>query len=116
MTARSELLGLLNALQNEVAMSTVDPEESLLGDHPKIISKLTACIAAIESMFPMIQACEEVLDGDITPKLFYRKWLGVAAHMGIDDGLTKDDIDGDVKGFLDKFSTDIDVEDDEDDE
>lgn len=119
MSAREELLSLMSALQNEIAMSSVDPDMAEFSDDPKIIESITKVVAAIEHIFPMIQAVEEVLEGAISTKLFHVKWRKAAAHMGVEDDIGEADIGDDVKGLLGKFGNrpaeDIDEEDGDED-
>lgn len=105
MSVSIEILDLIRSLQNEVMLISVDPDESLVSADPKIESRLQFVISTLESFFPMIQAAEELITGEIHPKLFQIKWTNAMNHIGVGDDLDVDDIDTEITGFLDKMSS-----------
>lgn len=102
-TIRSELLEFLNALQNEVQMFDVDPECSEFESEPGIVDKFRATIAAVERMYPLIQMVDEMLLGEISPKLFWHKWEQVKVHLDYQEDEDEPEIGDDVTNFLKGF-------------
>lgn len=106
-TIRSSMLEFINALQNEIMMFEVDPECSEFDGQPRLIGKLQATLSVLEHIFPMVQATDEILLGEISPKLFWAKWEKVSEHLEFPEG-TIDTIGDDVTGFLSQFAEDDD--------
>jgi hypothetical protein len=105
-TIRLEILDFINALQNEVMVFEHDQEVSAWETEPGIVEKMRATIAVLERLFPMVQCVDEVLCGDITPKVFWKKWENVKGHFDFpDDDIDETDISSDVRGFLSKFDS-----------
>ena len=103
MSSRIELLALLNAMEIEIEMAEVDPEESLLGDQPKVIEHLKQAISVVQRLYPLVQIVDELITSDISPKLFLKKWKQVQSQFDAYSEIDAEDIGDEVKGLLGKF-------------
>ncbi len=102
MSARAALLELINSLENEIQMAAIDPDEAMFPEHEEIISAFGQTIEVIRQIYPMIQASDEIIRGDISPGLFLHKWRKISSYFRNWDDAAQE-IGSEVKGLLGKF-------------
>lgn len=73
-SVRSELIDLSAKIQNIVDMFNHDNDMSEFADSPEAVEKLFRVILIIDAMFLYLALAEDLIHGEITPKVFLKRW------------------------------------------
>lgn len=101
-----ETFELTSKIKNAVDIFTLDRENSEFEDDPEVIDKLKQIAVIAEKVGPILQLGEDILFGEITPRVFMKRWKAVESskygNYNVDEPV--DEIKPEVTRFLDKVS------------
>lgn len=74
MSAKLALLDLIGKLQNAVEVFKYDMDSSEYADDPDVMRGITETIEVIARVMPTIKLTEDLIYGEITPKVYLKKY------------------------------------------
>ena len=78
----STVQDLIRTIQNSIAVYIEEGEDSEYDECPEVVPKLAMACDVLKPMVPVLAVLGDFLTGEITPKMFMRRWAGVEKQLG----------------------------------